>query len=53
MINIKKKEVLILLAILVCLFLTQSAYAADLFTVPDTDKSKLWFLDILFPDNLA
>lgn len=44
---------LILLAILVCLFLTQSAHAADLFTVPDTDKSKLWFLDILFPDNLA
>ncbi|MCW0137268.1 DotA/TraY family protein [Escherichia coli] len=43
----------ILLAILASLLLTQSAYAADLFTVPETDKSKLWFLDILFPDNLA
>lgn len=32
---------------------TQTAHAADLFTVPDTDKSKLWFLDVLFPDNLA
>ncbi|EMK9950471.1 TPA: DotA/TraY family protein [Escherichia coli] len=53
MINIKKKEVSILLVILACLLLTQSAYAADLFTVPETDKSKLWFLDILFPDNLA
>ena len=53
MINIKKKEVSILLAILASLLLTQSAYAADLFTVPETDKSKLWFLDILFPDNLA
>lgn len=53
MINIKKKEVSILLAILACLLLTQSAYAADLFTVPETDKSKLWFLDILFPENLA
>lgn len=53
MINIKKKEVSILLAILASLLLTQSAYAADLFTVPETDKSKLWFLDILFPENLA
>ncbi|MFV9372232.1 hypothetical protein ABQ487_31255, partial [Raoultella ornithinolytica] len=56
MININKKEVSILLAILAILaslLLTQSAYAADLFTVPETDKSKLWFLDILFPENLA
>lgn len=37
MINIKKKEVSILLAILASLLLTQSAYAADLFTVPETD----------------
>lgn len=36
-----------------CLLITQNAYAADLFTVPDTDKSKLWFLDVLFPENLA
>ncbi|MEC5343169.1 DotA/TraY family protein [Brenneria populi] len=52
--NIKKKELsAILLAILVCLLLIQSAHAADLFTVPETDKSKLWVLDILFPEDLS
>ncbi|WP_407579542.1 DotA/TraY family protein [Citrobacter koseri] len=47
------KAVSIFLAIFACLMFIQSANAADLFTVPETDKSKLWFLDVLFPENLA
>lgn len=43
---------MMLLAMMMVLF-APHANAADLFTVPDTDKSKLWFLDVLFPDNLA
>lgn len=42
-----------LLAILACLIFNQTAHAADLFTVPETDKSKLWVLDTLFPEDLA
>lgn len=43
---------MMLLSLVMILF-TQNAHAADLFTVVDTDKSKLWFLDVLFPENLA
>lgn len=51
--TINLNVVSIFLAILACLLITQTASAADLFTVPDSDKSKLWFLDVLFPENLA
>lgn len=47
------KYLLVFTLLVVYLMITQNAYAADLFTVPDTDKSKLWFLDVLFPENLA
>lgn len=51
--NIMRTGYIAVAILFMCLLITQNAYAADLFTVPDTDKSKLWFLDVLFPENLA
>lgn len=51
--NIMRTGYIAAAILFMCLLITQNAYAADLFTVPDTDKSKLWFLDVLFPENLA
>ncbi|MBE5212575.1 DotA/TraY family protein [Pectobacterium sp. A535-S3-A17] len=51
--KIKMNPFVIFIALLGFLLMTQTAHAADLFTVPETDKSKLWFLDVLFPDDLA
>lgn len=51
--TINIKVAVIFLAVLFCLIFNQTAHAADLFTVPDTDKSKLWVLDTLFPEDLA
>lgn len=48
-----KNSIFIMMLMIVAVMFTQTAHAADLFTVPDTDKSKLWFLDVLFPDDLA
>lgn len=51
--NYKNSIFIMMLLSLVMILFTQNAHAADLFTVVDTDKSKLWFLDVLFPENLA
>ncbi|WP_033576557.1 DotA/TraY family protein [Dickeya chrysanthemi] len=51
--KIKMNPFVIFIALLGFVLMTQTAHAADLFTVPETDKSKLWFLDVLFPDDLA
>lgn len=51
--NYKNSIFIMMLLTLVMIIFTQNAHAADLFTVVDTDKSKLWFLDVLFPENLA
>lgn len=51
--NIMRTGYIAAAILFMCLLITQNAYAADLFTVPDTDKSKLWFLDVLFPENLV
>ena len=48
-----KNSIFIMMLMMFAVMFTQTAHAADLFTVPDTDKSKLWFLDVLFPDDLA
>lgn len=48
-----KNSIFIMMLMMFAVIFTQTAHAADLFTVPDTDKSKLWFLDVLFPDDLA
>jgi len=48
-----KNSIFIMMLMIFAVMFAQNAHAADLFTVPDTDKSKLWFLDVLFPDNLA
>lgn len=48
-----KNSIFIMMLMIFAVMFAQTAHAADLFTVPDTDKSKLWFLDVLFPDNLA
>lgn len=51
--NYKNSIFIMMLLTLVMIIFTQNAHAADLFTVVDTDKSKLWFLDVLFPEDLA
>lgn len=51
--NYKNSIFIMMLLGLAMMIFTQSAHAADLFTVVDTDKSKLWFLDVLFPEDLA
>lgn len=51
--NYKNSIFIMMLLALVMIIFTQNAHAADLFTVADTDKSKLWFLDVLFPEDLA
>lgn len=51
--NYKNSIFIMMLLSLVMILFTQNAHAADLFTVVDTDKSKLWFLDVLFPEDLG
>lgn len=51
--NYKNSIFIMMLLSLVMILFTQNAHAADLFTVVDTDKSKLWFLDVLFPEDLS
>ncbi|EPP7233514.1 DotA/TraY family protein [Shigella flexneri] len=51
--NYKNSIFIMMLLTLVMIIFTQNAHAADLFTVVDTDKSKLWFLDVLFPEDLS